>query len=416
MQKRKNCAIMSHIRKIRSMERRGKYTLKKFLNNTINAVKKHKVRYIVLGVIFVAAVVLLVIGINQNKKKNRTYVSYDVEMSKELSGSQTDGIYSMKEGVFLYSRDGAKVIDPEGTVVWDVSYNMSNPIAAVSGSCAAVADMDGKKLYIFDGTGSANPVETEYPIRKISVANQGVTAVLMDDGTCDYIIIYDISGNVLVEMNTIISASGFPVDIALSPDGTKLVTSYVNFEEEELFTQLTFYNFGEVGANYVDGLVGLEKFSDSLVGDVVFAENDVIIAFSDTGFVLYNMKEVQEKVTAVTISETIVSVAHSDGYVGVVTDSREEGGNYGAYIYNFKGEIVDTKHFTERYDHFQIDGSDVLLYDDLQIYIYRIGGKDKFSATVAKNVNYIYSVDGQNQFILVGDSVLERIRLIGDKE
>lgn len=386
------------------------------VNNMKDKVKKVKVRYIVIGAAVLLLIVAIIVGINMDKRQNRTYLSYDVEMSKELSGTQTDGIYSMTEGVFMYSRDGAKVISPDGKVVWDVSYNMSKPIAAVCGSCAAVADMDAKLLYIFDGTGSANPVETEYPIQKISVANQGVTAVWMDDGTRDYIILYDINGKRLVEMNTIISASGFPVDIALSKDGTKLLTSYINFEEEELYTQLTFYNFGDVGANYVDGLVGLEKFQDRLVGDVVFATNDIIVAFSDTGFVLYNMKEIQEKVTEVVITETIVSVAYNESYVGVVTDGTDSGGNHTAYIYNLKGELVDQRGFAEKYDHFQIDGSDVLLYDDLQIYIFRVGGKDKFSATVAKNVNHIYSVDGQNQFVLVGDNVLERIRLIGEQE
>ncbi len=377
--------------------------------------KKLKLQHWILGAVIVLAIIAIAIGVQISRNKNRTYVSYDVEKSKDLSGEQMVGIESMQKGVFLYSRDGAKLVDPDGEVLWNVAYNMSNPIASVCGNCAAVADREEKKFYIFDGTGSANPIDTEYPIQKVSVANQGVTAVWMDDGTSDYIILYDVSGNVLVEMNTLTIASGFPVDIAISPDGKKLVTAYISFVDEEICTQLTFYNFGEVGANYVDGLVGLEKFEGRLMADVAFASNDRIVAFGDTGFVLYSMEEIHEKITEVEIAEPIVRVAYSEDYIGVMTETSVGGSNYAVSLYNGKGQSIEQKQFVEKYEHFQIDDQDVLLYNDLQIYVFRVNGKDKFSATVAKNINHIHSIDGKNRFLFVGDSVMERVRLIGEK-
>ncbi len=388
----------------------------KFAENMKRQLKRVKLQYWLIGTAVLVFVVILCFVYYRHKQENRTYVSYDVEMSKELSGMVTDSLLPIKEGILRYSRDGATVFDEDGETVWNVSYNMSDPVAATCGSCAAIGDRGGKSLYIFDGTGSANPITTEYPIQKVEVANQGVTAVWMDDGSRDYIILYKINGSKLVEMNTITSASGFPIDIALSDDGTKLLTSYVNFEEEKMMTQLTFYNFGEVGANYVDGLVGLEKFENRLIGDVVFINNDTVVAFENTGVTVYRMEEIQEKICEIPISETIISIAYSDKYIGLLLDSKTGNGNYTARIYTTNGKLVDERSFVENYENFRIDGEEVLLYDNLQIYIYRIDGKDKFSATLAKNVNHIYSVDGKSRYVLVGDTVLERIRLIGEKE
>ena len=50
------------------------------------------------------------------------------------------------------------------------------------------------------------------------------------------------------------------VAMALSQDGRKLVTSYLSLGNGKLESWVTFYNFGDVGQNYVDNMVGSYSF------------------------------------------------------------------------------------------------------------------------------------------------------------
>lgn len=377
---------------------------------------RQKIKYLLILSGILLIVLLAALYLYAQKNKNRTYLTYDVDQSVSLESNLSAGYGLTSDGVFRYSRDGASVIGAKGEEVWNVSFSMSNPIADTCGKCAVVADKDFKSLYIFDGTGSANPITTEYPIEKAVISAQGVVAVWMDDGTQDFFSLYSKDGQCLVDMNTLTATSGFPVDIAISNDGTKLITTYVEFEAENLKTQLTFYNFGDVGENYVDGLVGLEKFEGELLADVAFLNSNLCAAFGEKGFTLFSMDEIPEKITSVPISEEIESVSYSGKYIGVIVNSTSLGTDYVARIYDTKGKLVDERALSERYEHFEISGSEVILYSDLQLLIYRIGGAEKIQTAFPKNVNCIYSINEGDAYLLVGEQYAERIKLIGKKE
>ncbi len=377
---------------------------------------RQKTKYLLMvsGVLLVVLLAALYLYARQNK--NRTYLTYDVERSVTLQSSISVGYSLTTDGVLRYSRDGASVIGAQGDEVWNVSFSMSDPIADTCGKCAVVADKGAKTLYIFDGTGSANPITTEYPIVRATVSSQGVAAVWMDDGMQDFFSLYSKEGERLVEMNTLTATSGFPVDFAISTDGTKLVTSYVEFDNENLKTQLTFYNFGDVGENYVDGLVGLEKFEGEMLPDVVFLHSELCAAFGENGFTLYAMEEIPEKITTVTVAEEIELVSYSEKYIGLVVKGTSPETDCLVRIYDTRGKLVDERAIAGGYERFTIAGDEALLYSNLQLYIFRIGGTDKIRTALSKNVNCVYSIGDGDAYLLVGEQYAERIRLIGTKE
>ncbi len=376
---------------------------------------KQKIKYLLIIGAVLLVVLLVILALYIRKNKNKTYLTYDVEKSITLEMNSSAGYVALGNGVFRYSRDGASVIGKEGEALWNVSYSMSSPVCDVCGNSAVVADYDAKSLYIFDGTGAAHPITTNYPIEKVTVSEQGVVAVLMDDGVQDYIALYSKDGKCLVEMNTLVANSGFPVDVAISKDGTKLVTSYVEFVNEKLVSQLTFYNFGDIGENYVDGLVGLEKYEDVLYADVEFINNNTCVAFGENGFDIFSMEEIPEKTATIEVKEKIANITYSKQYIGVLLEQQELGRKCMVRLYDTKGKVVDEREAAEGYEGFEIFDSEVVLYNELQMYIYRIGGTEKLNTSLAKNVKAIYSIDGGKAYLLVGETFAERIRLIGEK-
>jgi hypothetical protein len=44
-----------------------------------------------------------------------------------------------------------------------------------------------------------------------------------------------------------------------------------------------------------------------------------------------------------------------------------------------------------------------------------VGGKDKIQIEMKRDLRYVATIDGVNEFVFVGDTFLERVRLVGEK-
>ncbi len=376
--------------------------------------EKH-IKKIIFGAAVVIAVALTALGVSWIlKHRGKTYRSYEVRNEMEISGNSDYSIMLGDKGIIRYTRDGVSSYDSEGKELWNVSYEMSNPIGDASGSYAAVADEGSVNLYVLDGTGRVYQITTEHSIEYVSVAGNGVTAVWMNDGTKDYITLYQIDGTKISDIMTTTDESGIPVAMDLSEDGTKLVTSYVIFEKNTLKNQINFYNFGDVGSNYVDRLVGLKKYEDRLAADIQFAGNDTVVAFSDVGINIFEMEEFEEDGSEIKFSETVKSVAVSDEYIGVVTQNDQ--GTETVHVYNLNGSEKETKQMADKYDNFMLSGSDMIFFGGTSLYISRIGGNDKAVITMTMDINGVFPVDNKRTYVIIGQQSLQTIYLVDGEE
>lgn len=392
---------ISHYEKGKEVQNRGR---KEYAH-----MRKH-VKKLVIGLIVLGCIAAAVVGVFWVlKHRGKTYTDYSTKNDMKMLGN-ADASYMLGDnGVIRYTRDGVSSYNSEGKELWNVSYEMSNPIGDSCGGYAAVADEGSINLYILDGTGRVYQIETEHSIEYVSVASNGVTAVWMDDGTKDYITLYRIDGTKISDIMTTTEESGIPIAMDLSEDGTKLVTSYASFENNILKNQVNFYNFGEVGSSHVDRLVGLKKYEDRLVADIEFANNDTVVAFSDKGLNIFAIEEIEEEKTSVDISDTIKSVAVSEEYIGVIT-TNDQGADT-VHVYNLDGAEKATKSMDRSYENFMISGSDLIFYGGTSLYISRIGGNDKAVLTTTMDVNSVYPVDNRRTYMLIGEQSIQTIYL-----
>lgn len=378
-----------------------------------------KYKWHIIGGAAALAVLIIVLSvyISRRNRDRRTYENFDV-VGKTTEFAETSEAHYLPsaKGVFRYTRDGAEIVDQKGKTVVAVSYNMNRPYGDTCGNSAAVGEVGGKSLVIIDPNGNSTPITTAYQIVKVQVASQGVTAVWMNNGDEDFIRLYQADGKVIVDMNTLVSTSGFPIDFSLSNDGTKLVTAFASFKEDHLQTQLSFYNFGDVGGNYYDGLVAVEIFADEMIADVEFVNNNTVAAYGDKGVRIYDMEEIADLRHEITSDTPITMVSYSDSCVALVVENSGEGANFLARIYDLEGKLLDERGIAELYTDFLIDGNDAIMFNDSEVYIYRIGGKDKIRVNLTKGLSYAAALNGTNEYLFVGDTYLEKVRLVGDKK
>lgn len=301
--------------------------------------------------------------------------------------------------LLLYSNDGAKAVGNKGEVAWEVSYQLDNPEIDYCDEVAAVADIGGNQVYVVAENGIPYHYEVMHPIVKHEVAAQGVTAVLLDHGMEDFIQLYDINGTLRVDINTKTKLDGIPVDIALSPDGKKLVTLYMTFQGDSMVCKVTFYNADEVGKNYINNIVGQKTYADNLlVYDIRFLNQDTLLVLIEQGFALYRLTEVPELICEKTMEEDIVDVICVEGGLYVVKDGAMK--QRSLTFYDAAGKEKHTWNEIPEYEKITATKDEVVFFSPQSVTIYRSNGSRKFSSLFERSMEAVFPAGGDKYFFV----------------
>lgn len=343
---------------------------------------------------------------------NRKYDSYKVIKTTEVTGSNAIGYLSYGSSVVKYSKDGAVAVDKDGGLLWNGSFEMSDPMGDSCGKYVAIADRDGKEVHIFDRKGEVRTITTDYDIMKVEVANQGVVAILTDDNEAGHhIYLYDKDGVQLTDKFTNVNDQGYPLDISLSEDGQKLVASYLSYTGGSVVDTVSFYNFGEVGQNKTDRFVGGFGFDpDIIVPRVEFINNDTVCAFTDLGFVLYSMEEMPNDLFKVTMEGKIQSILYNGIYVGAVIQAEGSQAKE-LLLYDLKGKKVLDKAIDFDYETIYLTDEEIVMYDNMSCVIMKMNGRTKFKYTFDSNIEAIYPINGVDRYYLANETELYEIQL-----
>lgn len=360
-----------------------------------------------LRILLVLAIVLGGIGWLQYLRV-REFKYYETKSESNLYTNLV-GYKAGKERLFVYSNDGARALDSSGNALWEISYQLDNPDVVHCEDVASVADIGGTSVYVVAENGIPYNYEVIYPIIKHEVAKQGVTAVLLDNGTEDFIRMYDINGNLRVDINTKTKTDGIPIDIALSPDGKKLVTLYVTFQGNTMICKATFYNADEVGKNYINNIVGQKSFGENLLAyDVRFINEDTLCVLLENGFALYRMTEVPELICEKTIQETIEEMVCVDNGLFVVKETADKQKTLS--FFDEKGTEKQVLKVVPEYESIAASSGEVVFFSPQRVTAYRTNGSVKFSATFAQSLEAVYPADG-NRYFLVNTGKVQTIKL-----
>lgn len=337
---------------------------------------------------------------------NRSFEGYEVV--QELENSEVSEYVEVDGALVRCGKEGAQAVAKDGTLLWNVTYStMKNPKFVFCGSVMAVADIGAQQYLLSDGSGSTKTFSTPYPIQAISVARQGVTAVLMNAEEKDYVYVYNKDGELYCEIETVIARDGFPLCIALSEDGKKLVTSYMKVERDEPVSSVTFYNFDEVGQNYNRNLVGQVQYGECLVPRVEFWDNDKVMVVGENVIELFAMDEVPKSVFKKEIPAEIQSIAFGD-YFCMVTKNKD--GQNILETYNRSGDLCMKKILTLPYVGIHTSGNQAVLYSYSGCEVYDAEKGLLYQGTFEDGIRSMFVIGG-NRYYLVGNRGVRVIKL-----
>lgn len=341
----------------------------------------------------------------------QTYTSVRTVDTYPVSGAASNEYKQFADGVLKYSRDGISYLDQKGSEVWNQPYQIQNPVVDVNETSGAVADKGGNAILVFNEEGLRGEIETDLPIERISVSEQGIVSVILIDESSSQILCYDAAGNILVEHKTSVNGTGYPMDAALSPDGEILQVLYLYTQDGTITSRVAYYNFGQEGESETDHQVTEQEYKDVVMADGFFMNQSVSAAVGDNMLTIFRGKSVPEEAVKVEIDKEIKSVFHSQKYIGMILKNEGKEG-YELRLYNDRGQMAMSEDFSGDYSNVKIFGSQVIMYDGKNCSIFTRGGIQKFEGEMNSNILEIFPVAGVNKYIVMNENGMEVVRLV----
>ena len=316
------------------------------LDEQIRDHRKHIIKR-VLQIILIIAV--MVIGI-ELLYAIRNYNDYDVQEMLDRTRGGTTQYQMFGDQLLEYSNDGISSMDRNHDIVWNQSFEMTTPKVEICGEYLVVYDAAGTKLFILTKSGLVKGLEMNSPIQTVCIANQGTVAVLMKENQESQVKLFDKKGKELANGKFYGDKGGFPVDIALSHDGTKLAVDLVDVSKGNVNTTISFYNFGSVGQSEIDNNVGTYTFEGVLVPEIDYISNSRMIGVGTGKVLVFDGSQKPELSKEIYIEEEILSIFHNEKYIGVVYDNAEVENSWHIKVMDMRGNTIMENDTTIPYD------------------------------------------------------------------
>ena len=325
--------------------------------------------------------------------------------SSEINGS----VKEYANGILKYSRDGASYLDKQGKEKWNHSYQLKNPVVEINKEAIAIASKEGNDIFVFDKKGIRGEIRTGYPIEKMTISENGIVATLLRNESSPKIVCYDAKGNVLVEHQSTLNGTGYPIAMALSPDGTMLAVSYFCIEDGVEATRLSFYNFAKDKST--DLLAEETIYKNSVIPTIFFADEDTAIAIGDKAFMIYKTGSKPKVKKTIEFEKEINGVFHNEKYVGFLLKNSGEAGQE-LRLYNMSGSQKLSKMFKGEYKSVKMSGTDVIMVDGKNCCIISRGGIIRVEGEMKNTLYEVIPLTGFNKYLVANENGLEEIRLV----
>lgn len=343
---------------------------------------------------------------------NHCYHTVYRTASYKKETSDSNRYAPFQNGIVRYSRDGVTYLNYRNEALWVQSGQFKNPLIEVNEQSFAVADVGGNSIQVFTEEGLKGEIGTNLPIEKFSISNQGIVSTILKNENTPMIVVYDATGNILVENQVVSGNAGYPVALDLSPSGETLMVSYLDTKGGVLKSKVVCYNFGEAGKKQENYQVSVEEYEDSVMPEIFFMDDTTSVVVGDHSFVIYEGEETPQKKTEIQILQEIKSTFYNGRYIGFILLNEEKSG-YELRLYDKSGEQTMSRAFTGEYTNVQMRGNEIIMYEGTRCSIYTNTGMPRFEGNLKEDILLMIPVDGINKYLVMNAAELQVIYLAG---
>ena len=371
-----------------------------------------KIKILIIAAVLLAAAVAAAYFAHGYLNRKPVYTGYTTLNSTDMADSKSASYAKFGDGFVRYSKDGIAYYNSDNTPQWNASYELQIPALDVRGDYCAVAGIGGSWVYVFNKSGAVMSVDTILPIVAVSVSANGCVAVILEDGNTQYIDMYDTTGKNVYRIKTLISGKGVPTDISISDDAVKLMVAYTGINENEVDTSVVFYNFGEVGKNESERLVGgFDQYDGMLIPMVQFVTADTGIAVATEKISIYSITQYPKLVADIVYDDELHGIFYSSQYIGLVLRNHEQGYPYRIEVYDIKGSKLGSCMIETDYKEYTFVKDNIFMYDDNDVRLLSFTGTERFKYTFETAIDSLVPVSGDDTYVYINSRKVQKIRL-----
>lgn len=394
-----------------NVKRKGFKTIETNYEELDAQIRDHRKSILKRSIQIVGLIAVLIIGINLVYAL-QSFSDYEVKNEIERKSSGNTQYQKFGDCLLEYSSDGISCISRSRDIIWNQSFEMTSPKVEISGDYLVVYDAAGTKLFILTRKGLEKNLEMTSPIQTVCIANQGTIAVLMKESQESQVKLFDKKGNELANGKFYGDKGGFPMDIALSYDGTKLAVDMVDVTKGQVSTTISFYNFGSVGQSEVDNIVGSYTFDGLLVPEIDYVSNSRMIGLGTGKMLVFDGAQKPELSREILLEEEILSFFHNEKYVGIVYDNVEVENSWHIKLMDMRGNTIMENDTSIPYDTIDfLSSGEVCVRNATQCEIFTVHSIRKFSYEFDKELYKVIATDGGQDYTFIFRDTIEEVKL-----
>lgn len=368
---------------------------------------KVKARRFFAAVITVMALLLIVLYFS-----NRHFNRAEITKVRDFVAGEGATCVNFNGYVLQYGPNGAACADTSGRVKWSVTYEMDQPIISMSGNVAAIADYGGRSIYVFNSRKQMYSISTSLPVHKVSASESGEVAAVLDDKSNTWIRLYSDEGKEIAYMIRSMAENGYPMDLAVSPDGKRVCISSLLMKDAEVITNLSFYDFSKKGRQYDQNLVANFEYSNEVFPYVRFMGDDACAAVSDSRFVVFDTgPTVPRNSFNNMLTENLQGVFKSGDRVALLFTDLTRDNLYRLDLFGKDGKKEGSVGFSMAYDNLQIKGNKVYINNEKSMQIYTVDGREIFNGGFDRAVKVLIPSWRLGKLAAVSENEIDSIKL-----
>ncbi len=374
--------------------------------------------------ILAALCVVLMVGLlfsdtfSEMLRHNTAYTLWETEDQWELSDQNTRMSAVLGDLVLSGDGDGLSAYSAPQTLVWNITYQMTNPVVCMASEYALVMDVGGKSAVVCNQEGLCYQVVTQYPILTGDINENGWITLIGEDVLQHEILVYSNEGNQVLRRMTSGASDGQPMAAILNDEGTCLVTAYTAYDSTTLSGRVTFFDLTVSGGTYTDRISANFVYDDTIITDL-YIEGNTCIAAGDGRIIGFGLDGTPAEVWNKQLTNQIAAMDFGDGFLGIIFGEAlsHEAESFENHLVLYGMDGSELYHTTLENPSFLQAVGDHIIYGEGRSYVcIDTKGRSEWFYNALEDVQAFYPLSDGRRVIRRGGSTLYVMNIVGAEE